>query len=78
MSMLNIPFKLWELMNKTLAITAITFVAVVMGLSAVAPVIPYIDASDGGHLPAYACDYLRNIPNPSPQLIQNIAEHCSA
>ena len=34
-------------MNRTLAITAIALVAVIMGMSTVAPVVPYVDASHG-------------------------------
>jgi len=66
-------------MKRAIVITTIMLVAVIMGLSTVAPVIPYIDASDGSpDLPDYTCDYLRSLPNPSPQMIQMIVEHCSA
>ena len=66
-------------MKSVIVITTIMLVAVIMGLSTVATVTPYVDASDGGpDLPDYACDYLRNMPNPSPQIIQTIVEHCSA
>ena len=35
-------------MNKTLTITTIALVAVVMGMSAVAPMIPMVEADKGG------------------------------
>ena len=70
---------LYYMAMRALIISAIVLVAVIMGLSTAAPVIPYVDASDGNtDLPDYLCDYLRNMPNPSPQLIQTIVEHCSA
>jgi len=66
-------------MKRAIVITTIMLVAVIMGLSTVAAVIPYVDASDGNQdLPDYMCDYLRNLPNPSPQVIHVIVEHCSA
>jgi len=64
-------------MNKTLAITAIVMVAVVMGLSTVTPIMQYADASHGGpDLSDRACDALENIPNPPPRLQELITEHC--
>jgi len=38
-------------MNKTLVITAIVLVAVVMGMSAVAPMMPQAEAEDGSDHP---------------------------
>jgi len=49
--------------------TAITLVAVIMGLSAVAPVIPYADAHPGEGPPREACAALLKIPDPSPVII---------
>ena len=64
-------------MNKTLAITAIVLVAVIMGMSAVAPVVlQQADARPGPDLPAAACDRLSKIPNPPPAIDHLIAEHC--
>jgi len=61
-------------MNKTLTISVIALVAVVMGMSAVAPVIPYVDAHGGG-TPTEACIGLQKIPNPSP-VIEHLISHC--
>jgi len=68
-------------MNKTLAITAIALVAVVMGLSAIAPaLLPEAEAHNSGKkLPAAACEAIKN--NFSfeklPPAIQHIlVAHC--
>ena len=61
-------------MNKTLAITTITLVAVVMGLSAIAPMMQYAEASHP--ISEKACEALRSIPDPSPAVQQLIVEHC--
>jgi len=59
---------------RALIISAIVLVAVIMGLSAVAPVIPYVDAHGGG-IPTEACIGLQKIPNPSP-VIEHLISHC--
>ncbi len=63
-------------MNKTLSITVIALVAVVMGISAVAPMMLYAEASHGKELPQAACDALESIPNPPEAIQQLIEEHC--
>jgi len=63
-------------MKRALTISVIVSVAVIMGLSAIAPVIPYVDASNGERLAEQACNALRNISDPPPRLEQFIAEHC--
>jgi len=63
-------------MNRAIVISAITLVAVIMGLSAVAPVIPYVDASNGERLAEQACNALRNISDPPPRLEEFIRQHC--
>ena len=62
-------------MNKTITITVIALVAVVMGMSAIAPMIPYAEASPG-ELPQAACDALKSIPNPPEAIQQLIEERC--
>jgi len=62
-------------LTKTLAITAIVFVAVIMGMSAIAPMIQYADAH-GRAIPEKACDALKNIPDPTPELEKLIRAHC--
>jgi len=63
-------------MNRALAISVIVSVAVIMGISAVAPLMTYVDARQP--LPAQTCDALRDIPNPPPKLAEFIAEHCDS
>ena len=65
-------------MNKTLALSAIVLVAVVMGMSTVAPVVlQQAEARPGPTLPLEACDRLFNIPNPPPAIIHLLgSEHC--
>ena len=64
-------------MNKTLTITAIVLVAVVMGMSAVAPVVlQQAEAYKGPLLPQEACDRLSIIPLPSPGIAHLIEKHC--
>jgi len=66
-------------MNKTLAITAIALVAVVMGLSTISPMMQYAYASHGGpDLPDDVCDILRDISDPPDRIVQIIAEHCGS
>ena len=63
--------------KKILTITAIVLVAVVMGMSAVAPaVLQQAEARPGPSLSAEACQHLSNIPNPPPAIDHLIAEHC--
>ena len=65
-------------MNKTLTIAAIVLVAVIMGMSAVAPVVlQQADARPGPDLPAAACDRLSDIPNPPPAIDHLIDKHCN-
>jgi len=63
-------------MNKTIAITAIVLVAVVMGMSAVAPMIPQAEA-----LPDRACDAVleavkRVRAENRPDALLELKEHC--
>ena len=73
---------LWDLMsgNKFLAISAIVLVAVVMGMSAVAPMIPQAEASHGGPDPPQAlCDALERAFATSPTFprgLESLVEHC--
>jgi len=62
-------------MNKTMTATVIALVAVVMGISAIAPMIPYTEASSG-ELSQAACDALKSIPNPPEAVQQLIEERC--
>ncbi len=65
-------------MNKTLAITAIALVAVVMGMSAIAPMIQYAEAGHGGpDLSDNACVALQRLPNPPAAVVELIQDHCS-
>lgn len=62
---------------KVLAISAIVLVAVIMGMSAVAPVIlQQAEATPGPPLSEVVCDHLRNIPHPSPAIDHLIEFHC--
>ncbi len=63
-------------MNKTLAITTIVLVAVVMGMSAVAPAIPQAEARPGPNLPSAACDALVQIQNPSEAIQHILLDPC--
>ena len=65
-------------MKRALAISVIALVAVVMGMSAVAPMIPEAEASHGWPDPLWpsACDLLRSIPNPPSYIVQIIEDHC--
>jgi len=63
-------------MNKTLAVTAITLVAVVMGFSAVAPMIPQAEANPGPDLPEEACNALIARTNPPARTGHFISNHC--
>jgi len=60
-------------MNKTLAITAIALVAVVMGMSAIAPMIQYAEARHGETISEKACDAARKSPVPLPPAW---SDHC--
>jgi len=62
-------------MNKTMAMTAIALVAVVMGISTFVPMIQYSEASPG-ELPDAACEALKSIPNPPEAVQQLIEERC--
>jgi len=65
-------------MNKTMTITLIALVAVVMVVGAVAPMIQYADASHGGpNLSNAACNALNRIINPPLVVQQIIKEHCN-
>ena len=66
-------------MKRALAISVIVLVAVVMGMSLVAPMIPEAVASHGYPDPLWpsACDLLRSIPNPPDFILQIIEEHCN-
>ena len=61
---------------RALIISAIVLVAVIMGLSAVASVIPYGDASPGGTLTGESCAALKSITDPPAAIQHLIAEHC--
>ena len=65
-------------MNKILTITAIVLVAVIMGMSAVAPVVlQQAEARPGPSLSAEACQHLSTIPNPPPPILHLLGpEHC--
>ena len=64
-------------MNKTLAITTIVLVAVVMGMSAVAPVVlQQAEATPGPFFSQVVCDHLKDIPRPSPAILHLLADHC--
>ncbi len=63
-------------MNKKLALATIALVAVVMGMSTVAPMIQDAEASHGKDLPDAACAALASIPNPPEAVQQLIEEHC--
>jgi len=63
-------------MKRALAISVIVLVAVVMGMSAVAPMIPEAEARHGYDLWPRACDTLRSIPNPYPIIVEMIEDHC--
>ena len=65
-------------MNKTLAITTIVMVAVVMGMSAVAPVVlQQAEATPGPVFSQVVCDHLKKIPHPSPAIDHLILSHCT-
>jgi len=65
-------------MTKTIAITAIVLVAVVMGMSAIVPMIQYAEARHGGpDFPEEACNSLVVIAKTSPQLKQILEDHCT-
>jgi len=64
-------------MNKTLSITAITLVVVVMGMSVIVPMIQYAEASHGP-LPEKACAALKSIPNPPDAVKRLIEERCES
>ena len=61
-----------------MTITVIALVAVVMGLSTIAPVMQYAYASHGMPLPAEACAGLLAISDPPDAILQIIADHCGA
>ena len=62
---------------RALAISAIVLVAVIMGMSAVVPMIPQAEAHTGGDLlPRRMCDALSQIPPPIPPGIQHLLTHC--
>jgi len=68
-------------MTKTIAITAIVLVAVVMGLSTLAPAIPQAEAEHGGRTPSpEACEKLIilsfTIRGPLPEQLQKLIAHC--
>ena len=64
-------------MNKTLTIAAIVLVAVVMGMSAVAPVVlQQADARPGPNLSPVACAHLSDISNQPPAIQHLIDDHC--
>jgi len=65
-------------MNKIMTITVIALVAVIMGMSAIAPMIQYAEARHGERLTTEACNALTSIPNPPPQVKQIIKDHCDA
>jgi len=71
-------------MKRALAISVIALVAVVMGMSAVAPMIPEAtmipeaEARHGFDLWPSACDTLRSIPDPYPVIEEMIEDHCNA
>jgi len=66
-------------MKRALAISVIALVVVVMGMSAVAPMIPEAVAGHGEPDPLWpsACDFLRSVPNPPSFIVQMIEDHCS-
>lgn len=64
-------------MNKIIIpVLAITFVAVVMGLSTISPMIQYADAGHGKILPREVCVALTEIPDPPDAIKKLISEHC--
>ena len=63
-------------MKRALAISVIVLVAVVMGMSAIAPMIPEAEADHGYDLWPKACDLLRSIPFPPAFILQMIEDHC--
>ena len=64
-------------MKRALAISVIALVAVVMGVSAIAPMIPEAVAGHGYDLWPSACDTLRSIPNPPSVIVEMIEDHCN-
>jgi len=70
-------------MKRALAISVIALVAIVMGMSVVAPMIseatmiPEAEARHGYDLWPRACDTLRSIPNPYPIIEEMIEDHCN-
>jgi len=70
--------KIVNTMKRALKISVIVSVAVVMGLSTIAPMIQYVDASHGPtDIPDAACGALLKIPNPPPKIVQIIIDHCA-
>jgi len=69
-------------MNKTMTITVIVLVAVIMGMSAVVPIIPEAYARHGGPDPPQAmCDGLSEFLERSTFVnvkLAKLLEHCSA
>lgn len=66
-------------MKRALAISVIVLVAVVIGMSVVAPMIPEAVAGHGGIVPwDSACETLRSIPNPPSFILELIEDHCNA
>jgi len=58
--------------------TAIALVAVVMGMSVVAPMIPQAVAGHGGPgLSDRACEALESIPDPPSAVVELIEDHCN-
>jgi len=63
-------------MNKTLAITAIVLVAVVMGMSAVAPMIPEADAHGDGEIKKHKmCANKHFMENAPQEVIDRLCNH---
>lgn len=63
---------------KVLAMSAIVLVAVIMGMSAVAPVILQQAEAHGNQplLSPEICDRLKDIPHPSPGISHLLTKHC--
>jgi len=63
---------------RALAISAIILVAVIMGMSAVAPVVlQQAEARPGPpFLTPEVCAILDSLPNPSPGISHLLADHC--
>jgi len=63
-------------MNKTMTMATIVLVAVVMGISSVAPMMPQAEAAHGETIPQEACDALEESKAPQVQKGGEHKDHC--